>query len=152
MKIFQKFFKNDQKLNANEIAIKTKNNKYKQLDQYLASFFEGGSNENGNYLKLEDGTLIQYGVQSFSVNFVDYWSMKATNQFRINYPINFKEATSCIMFVQVGDNVWIFTQATSSDDYATVSQSQKFRFMHPTGMGDGNADISVVYFAIGKWK
>lgn len=35
MKIFKKFFINNQKLNANEIAFKSKNNKYKNLDNYL---------------------------------------------------------------------------------------------------------------------
>lgn len=35
MKIFQKFFKNNQKLNAKEIAIETETNKYKILDNYL---------------------------------------------------------------------------------------------------------------------
>ena len=35
MKIFKNFFKNSQKLNANEIAIKIENEKYKTLDKYL---------------------------------------------------------------------------------------------------------------------
>lgn len=35
MKIFQKFFKEDQKLNANEIVIEVEDNKYKKLDDYL---------------------------------------------------------------------------------------------------------------------
>lgn len=35
MKIFQKFFKDNQKLNANEIAIQLENNKYNILDKYV---------------------------------------------------------------------------------------------------------------------
>lgn len=35
MKIFQKFFKNNQKLNANEIAVEIENNKYKILDNVI---------------------------------------------------------------------------------------------------------------------
>lgn len=37
MKLFQNFFKDNQKLNANEIAVKTENNKFKQLDKYLGT-------------------------------------------------------------------------------------------------------------------
>lgn len=35
MKLFQKFFKDNQKLNANEIAIETENNKFQRLDKYI---------------------------------------------------------------------------------------------------------------------
>lgn len=35
MKIFQNFFKDGQKLNANEIAVKIENNKFQRLDNYL---------------------------------------------------------------------------------------------------------------------
>lgn len=36
MKLFQKFFKNGEKLNASEIALCCENNKYKTLDSYLS--------------------------------------------------------------------------------------------------------------------
>ena len=37
MKIFQNFFKNNQKLNANEIAVEISNNKFQRLDKFLNS-------------------------------------------------------------------------------------------------------------------
>ncbi len=56
MKIFQKFFKDDQKLNANEIAIEIENNKYQVLDNIVKQLIgsmpmiaydnEEGSNQN----------------------------------------------------------------------------------------------------------
>lgn len=40
MKVFQKFFKDNQKLNADEIAIKIENNKFQQLNKYLGDLLD----------------------------------------------------------------------------------------------------------------
>lgn len=79
MKLLQKFFRNGEKLNANEVAICTdeENNKYKQLDKYL------------NINISDDGTPTKIG---FKINGKDVYCLyktlgKLTNKTPITFDV-----------------------------------------------------------------
>lgn len=149
MKVKSNFMGNDTKINANAIAV-VEDNKGKALDEYLKEIVEVSSNDKGNYLKLNNGIMICYGLQQFSSNFKDYWTnMKATDPIQIEYPAKFIEPTYSYLTVGDGDNNWLGVQDNTG---GSVSKSQLFRVYRPPVQGDGAVTFSIQYLAIGKWK
>ena len=70
MKIFQKFFKNNEKLNANEIAVETDTNKYKILDNVLNDLeIKYEKTTNGFVIKFSSGFMIQRKTMEFTKSF-----------------------------------------------------------------------------------
>lgn len=149
MKIFKNFFKNNQKINASEIAF-VYENKGITLDSILKTMVELKSNDKGTYFKLNNGIMVCFGLQEFNVNFKDYWTnMKATDQLNITYPTKFADPTYAYLTIGYGDNNWIGIQETSDGN---AEKSQSFRVYRPPVQGDGSAKVKIQYLAIGKWK
>lgn len=144
---------NSQVADINKVTASDINEIKSVVNQNYNDFYsEVQSNDNGTYVKKSDGTLICYGVQTFSVNISDFWNMKASEQVKITYPINFKENTGAVINVLTGNNIWIIYSANSPTEQSSTTQSQAFRFMHPTGQKNSSDSITVFYIAIGKWK
>lgn len=116
------------------------------------TIYDSGSNVNGLWVRDNDGNMICYGVQSFTVDFVSFWGMIASSQMQIQYSQAFINNTSAILDVAVGDNIWLMTQSNETESGSTT-HSQKFRALRPSGMGTGDdIEIKISYLAIGKWK
>lgn len=150
MKVLKNLFGNNTKINANDIAIRNIENKAVTLDNFLsnATIYESGSNNNGSWIKYTNGILIQWGKQQFSINFSDFWGMKASPTFRIRYPIKFIENTSCCSTISSGSESWLIT----ASQQGTTIESQEFRIARPNGLGDGDATIILNFQAMGRWK
>ena len=109
------------------------------------NIIESGSNENGNWIKFNDGTLIQYGnkeISNIQINTSSIGNYMSAGQ-NINFPIPFEEAI-CGNVSLRGGSAFFITK----------------RFISNTVMGyfvlsGSSATLSSAildWFAIGKWK
>lgn len=116
------------------------------------TIYDSGSNNNGSWIRDNDGNMVCYGVQTFTVDFASFWGMIASGQLQIEYSQSFVDNVSAMLSVVVGDNIWLITQSTETESGSTT-HSQKFRALRPSGMGtEDDIEIKISYLAIGKWK
>lgn len=109
------------------------------------NIIESGTNENGNWIKFENGILIQYGnrdISNIQINTSSIGNYMSAGQ-NINFPISFKEAI-CGNVSLRGGSAFFTTK----------------RFISNTLMGyfvlsGSSATLSSAildWFAIGTWK
>ena len=108
---------------------------------------DSGSNENGNYIKFSDGTMICTKRKKFTnVSFGTAWgNMYETALLDLgNFPATFIEEP-IEMVMPSGGNACFCERAY----YVTATSAGRCEFCRPTS-GNGNFYASII--AIGKWK
>lgn len=144
MKIFKNLFgKNDHKIHVDEIAMKQGNN---PILLSGAVIVESGSNENGEYVKFGDGTMVQWGYISKNLPFSSSWgTLYYSDMGYVEYPIEFKN-TPYIYFSDDGASSTCFIGSTSG---GSKSRSPELDVYRPV---TGSATVAVSWLAIGMWK
>lgn len=112
--------------------------------------FEMGSNDNGNYIKFDNGLLICYGRKTYkNMSFSnDFWTnyKRSENGLYVDFPVQFIEKPYCLL-TGAGNTLWII----QNEDNLSTSRSQGCTAISPNGYS-ASRDVILVYYAIGKWK
>ena len=147
MKVLSNLFGLNKKISANDIAVKSSDNKAKLLSECV--IVDSGTNSNGSWVKYADGTMICHKRQIFS-----------------NTPIknswgNVVESAKLSLgdfpqpFVGSYPNFFImpwqpfFVERAYS---ASLTSWGGFYAVRPGGSGTDGMDVTVSCFAIGRWK
>lgn len=122
----------------------------------LAKITDSGSNANGNYIKFQDGTLIQWGVSSFASGSYSDASYKT-----ISFPTSFYDSTYKVFPTMV-------YQGTVATNYnlcvhltpgivnaSSCTIYRRLSYLAPDNSGQDNLYAVAEdfhWFAIGRWK
>lgn len=120
---------------------------------YINGIVESGSNENGNWIKYNDGTMICTQRFEKTINIQTTWGSWYYGYVTCkNYPIAFVgdlPTVSCTVYPKTSS--WCFGQlAYSNDGPQTLSNPGSVMCIRPTSQA--NVDVTVQIIAIGKWK
>jgi len=110
----------------------------------LDKITDSGSNANGKYIKLQDGTLIQWGNKTIeNVSFTQLTSgINYSTAQSITYPIAFYSNPSSSIMSRTRNLSWTIN---------VVSSTTALGF-YVVNSGSGSTDVSVEWIAIGRWK
>lgn len=121
-------------------------NAVNEINTKLGNIIESGSNENGNYIKYTDGTMICY-------NTVSYENVPITSTWGVFY-----EST----LLSLGDYAKPFTSAPTLvltsyfpnfiEKYGNDSETSPGGFYACKPKSASGENVKVSYLAIGKWK
>ena len=111
---------------------------------------ESGSNDNGSWIKYSDGTLIQYGNVTKSINIKtksgsSMWYYD--DGYAINFPINFSD-TNYFADVNAATSGLITLNIYSITNY----KNSICKFNLSSNMEYNNPSYKFRWFAIGRWK
>ena len=130
-----------------ETAINETNTNLKTL---INGVVESGSNDNGNWIKFADGTMICYGDKNLSPITVDvaWGSMyESANKYDLgSFPQEFKAVPSLSIIQKDGATVWLETLGG-----ATTTTNLGLTWLVSPVVRVGK-DCILSYIAIGKWK
>lgn len=122
--------------------------------QECFNIVESGSNQNGNYIKFSDGTLICYNRQQFNaINCSFGWGSLYTSNsdprsFN-DFPVAFiSPPTVSLKIENSSTDGWIFSR--QSQGGATTTNVGGWQICRATTSSSMNVEVS--YLAIGKWK
>ena len=113
---------------------------------YINDLMEFGSNDNGNYIKFYDGTMICYGDKYGTTALADYWGQFKRGEVPVTFPQEFVSTP----LVNTGlKNAEDFAQLSVAADSITTSgfTARVFKPNNATNVG-----CNLTYIAIGKWK
>lgn len=106
---------------------------------YVNSIIESGSNSNGNWVKFNDGTMIEYGI-NYGVN---------DNYRLITFPIEFKTIEIVLSTINAYSEGYIY----NSQIYDFNTKNCKAVVLYATINGAWNKGSNQFsWLAIGKWK
>lgn len=105
------------------------------IENGISGIIESGSNENGNYVKYADGTMICYSYVQTGTN--TYPQEFIANPLTVVMPVN--DSTSVMHLCQATTTP---SQITISSFWANISNS----------LWQLDQNLYVNYLAIGKWK
>lgn len=133
-------------INANNL-----NNNFSDLDN--RSIYESGSNEKGNYIKFNDGTMICTGKKELSsvaitnsINNGAFFASELLTSFA-DFPVTFiGKPTSFSMSVSSGGGYGAWIQKMYPPSATNINN---FRII---GTWNSTQNFEVSYIAIGKWK
>lgn len=111
-----------------------------KLKEELEKVVERGSNENGNYIKFADGTLIQYGSSSGIEN----------NYKWVTFPIPFESVGIVTANVSAVDSSYIYQ--VQPFDYTFQNFKAYVRYQAISGGAWGTGSNWFNWLAIGTWK
>ena len=116
-------------------------------DGYEELFDMSGSNENGNWIKFPDGTMICWGIKGYSsISFNNSWgNVYDTAKFNLgDFPQSFAEVPTVTLQSCNGATFW------PESITPTVSSIGETWLMRPeSGRYD---NLHLFYIAIGRWK
>lgn len=108
--------------------------------------------ENGNYIKFDSGTLIQFGIKvlsNISINTDFYGSCKRSPEGMQlgNYPIDFVDAPSISLNVSYS-GIWL----TEVNWLNKNTELPRITLLGPSGINISNGNFTIRWLAIGRWK
>lgn len=119
----------------------------------LSNIIETGSNENGNYIKYDNGIMICYNAESFTnVQCTYLWGniYGNSNDRRNlkNFPQTFISKPICMLRIDdTSGDCWLITNNNIGGASATNPGGWQI------GRGSSSTlDVSISYLAIGRWK
>lgn len=137
---FENYPSTDTAVNANNL-----NHNFNELDNKIDKIVESDNNENGLYLKFENGLMICACKVTRNISNTISWNGfyigEVTN---IPFPTNFTELYACNIDIYSTKNLW-----KMSGNFPSLTGTNSFYTISPEGLS-GNVDFYVV--AIGKWK
>lgn len=105
---------------------------------------ESGSNSNGSYIKLVDGTMICYHTKSINVECTSQWGPLYEGGTAVgNLPVTFKSAPIVMVTNTAPDGYFEGMRGTTTTTWGTL------RMAIPTS---ATRTFTVNFLAIGKWK
>lgn len=111
---------------------------------------ESGSNDNGSWVKYSDGTLIQYGNVTKSINIKNKSNSSGwyyDDGYIINFPINFSD-TNYFVDINAATGGLIVLNIYSITNY----QNSICEFNLSSNIEYNNSNYKFRWFAIGRWK
>lgn len=132
--------------------LKSENIEYNNdtLKNTLDKIIESGSNDNGSWIKYSDGTLIQYGNVTKSINVKNKSSASGwyyDDGYAINFPINFSD-TNYFAEVKSAIGALITLNIYSITNY----QKSICEFNLSSNIEYNKSDYKFRWFAVGRWK
>lgn len=117
--------------------------------QLLENFIvvDSGNNENGSYIKYGDGTMVCYGKVTFNAS-TSAWGNLQVYDYKqsIPFPMAFIN-DDIVVTAQCNNTTYSFITGALGVEKDAIKQISIIR-----GNAVTNASVTVVYFAIGKWK
>lgn len=121
--------------------------------EYKGYGYKSGSNENGNWIKYEDGTMICWrNNYTTTINITTAWgSILFTGEISdtINFPSSFL-GTPTVQYTVIPTTATGFFQTCYNSPSITALGISRIGVSRPTSMSNVGAKVS--YIAIGKWK
>lgn len=111
-----------------------------------SGIMESGNNDNGNYIKYYDGTLICYGDKYGITTLSSYWNQFKKGQLSVTFPQTFTSAPSITIS---SINTEYYAQLSFGADSITVNGFTAKVFKPNSAVSTG---VNFSYIAIGKWK
>lgn len=143
MKVLKNLFGNNTKISAEDIVIKDSNNKARILDKSV--IVDSGSNENGNWVKWADGTMICHKFIT-GADGATQWSGTIYYHDVVNG--NWSQNFKTILNVQVTNTTnqwWCCISGTTETSAGTT------RLIRPDSASSGQT-YNIHIMAVGKWK
>ena len=136
----------------NNLILKSENVEYNNdtLKNTLDKIIESGSNDNGSWIKYSDGTLIQYGNVTKSINVKTKSGSSGwyyDDGYAINFPINFSD-TNYFAEVKPAISSLITLNVYSITNY----KNSICEFNLSSNIEYNNSNYKFRWFAIGRWK
>lgn len=131
------------------MVVKNEMEAIKALSEKVAGIIESGSNDNGDYIKFSDGTMIQYGqVDTNLKDFTAQYGSVFYNQSfsTINFPLEF----IAVPIVMVNQELGGYLGGNSLGGLPTKTNFRVYLYITKSGVINRNA---IIYWqAIGRWK
>lgn len=116
--------------------------------QNLGSEIESGSNENGNYIKYADGTMICTIRKTVTIAINQAWGNLYTGEVpAFTYPVAFVSSPTINYTVSGGNSAMMMTWIGSTDSKTLTDRTALVR-----GTSATSQDYIVNITAIGRWK
>jgi hypothetical protein len=136
----------------NNLMLKSENIEYNNdtLKNTLDKIIESGSNDNGRWIKYSDGTLIQYGNVTKSVNIKNKSNETGwyyDDGYAVNFPINFSDTNYFTEVKSVTSNI-----ITLNIYSITNFRNSICEFNLSCNVEYNNSNYKFRWFAIGRWK
>lgn len=149
MKVLKNLFGNNTKISAEDIIIKDSNNKARILDKSV--IVDSGSNENGNWVKWADGTMVV--LQEYFDTKTIYVTMGSLKRVGLkappDFPQEFKEPPIVQITLQHAWLAWLMgIEGNATTTNATGKELIPIASVEQTTL----TDIKIHILAIGKWK
>ena len=138
----------------NDLSTIDKTNTVNAINEiFNNSIIESGSNENGKYIKLSDGTMIQWQRKNMNINTNTSWSgLYYGTAMCDNFPIPFVgDIPTVLGVVYPNSSTWCFgnlVQVTSRPQSLTYPGD--IMVVRPTSTQDISVIVEII--AVGKWK
>lgn len=149
MKVLKNLFGNNTKISAEDIIIKDSNNKARILDKSV--IVDSGSNENGNWVKWADGTMVV--LQEYFDTKTIYVTMGSLKRVGLkappDFPQEFKEPPIVQITLQHAWLAWLMgIEGNATTTNATGKELIPIASVEQTTL----TDVKIHILAIGKWK
>ena len=149
MKVLKNLFGNNTKISAEDIVIKDSNNKARILDKSV--IVDSGSNENGNWVKWADGTMVV--LQEYFDTKTIYVTMGSLKRVGLkappDFPQEFKEPPIVQITLQHAWLAWLIgIEGNATTTNATGKELIPIASVEQTTL----TDVKIHILAIGKWK
>lgn len=149
MKVLKNLFGNNTKISAEDIVIKDSNNKARILDKSV--IVDSGSNENGNWVKWADGTMVV--LQEYFDTKTIYVTMGSLKRVGLkappDFPQEFKEPPIVQITLQHAWLAWLMgIEGNATTTNATGKELIPIASVEQTTL----TDVKIHILAIGKWK
>ena len=117
---------------------------------YINGIIESGSNDNGNWIKFENGTMITYQNVSITLSVTEEWGGIFVGNYAtpINFSQTFKEPPEVLIDLK-------FTQGAGwrvDWDFPVITTSSIKNIGVGRGTASDTSKFNATIFAIGKWK
>lgn len=117
---------------------------------YVNNIIGSGSNDNGNWIKFEDGTMITYQNVGITLSVDTTWGGIFVGNYAtpINFPQTFKEIPEVLVDLK-------FTQGAGwrvDWELPVITNSSIKNIGVGRGTSSGESKFKATIFAIGKWK
>lgn len=138
-------------LGKNKI-LRSKNIEYNgsPLNDFLGAIIESGSNDNGYWIKLFDGTLVQYGKKIITIKIKNKSGTSGfyyDDGYLITFPLEFIDKN---IFATVITNT---DKLTSLNVYSIVPITESYcKFNLSSNIEYSSDNYEFSWLAIGKWK
>ena len=145
MKVLSNLMGNGSKIKYTEVAIQRDNNNM-NIKEYVDGVVESGSNENGNYIKYADGTMICYKSVTASVNFSANWGGLYEGKITLG---SWAQVFLTSPNVQVSNGGASGALIECYDPVPTPTSAGGLYLVRPTAY---TTNVVINVLAIGKWK
>jgi hypothetical protein len=137
-------FKNNE---APYLSAENLNQMQDNIEEAINGIIESGSNDNGSYIKYEDGTMICHTRKTITIAVNNAWGSLYASEViaALTYPVPFIKTPTISFGVESAISVWAMCAEPGNN-----IRTPKFYLV--SGVTNNLAYFDIEYIAIGKWK